>query len=78
MKLVRYTRQGQTRIGKVTESGIVDLTELAGCGSSMRQVLQTLPVFSASLSKNHYLVVHYLKSGLKPQYTTHRNFWELG
>ncbi|WP_226573846.1 fumarylacetoacetate hydrolase family protein [Mangrovibacter yixingensis] len=43
MKLVRYTRQGQTRIGKVTESGIVDLTELAGCGSSMRQVLHTLP-----------------------------------
>lgn len=43
MKLARFTIDGRTRIGKVVDDSIVDLSGIEGIGSSMRQVLADLP-----------------------------------
>ena len=40
MKLVRYTSNGATRIGKVVDGGVVDLSGVTGPGASMKSVLE--------------------------------------
>ena len=40
MKLVRFTESGKTRIGKIEEGNVVDLSEVPGVSASMRQLLQ--------------------------------------
>lgn len=51
MKLVRYTHQGRTRLGKVVGSTVVDLSEVAGIEHSMRQLLNDLPALRARLEQ---------------------------
>jgi len=43
MKLVRFTEGGRTRIGKVVDGDVVDLSGVEGVGPSMRQFLADLP-----------------------------------
>jgi 2-keto-4-pentenoate hydratase/2-oxohepta-3-ene-1,7-dioic acid hydratase in catechol pathway len=43
MKLARFTEGGQTRIGKVVDDTVVDLSPVAGVGESMRSVITNLP-----------------------------------
>ena len=43
MKLVRYTHHGRTRLGKVVDSTVIDLSEITGIDHSMRQLLNELP-----------------------------------
>jgi 2-keto-4-pentenoate hydratase/2-oxohepta-3-ene-1,7-dioic acid hydratase in catechol pathway len=49
MKLCRFTRQGQTRIGKVAGGRVVDLSGVPGVGESMRALIATLPRLRAAL-----------------------------
>jgi 2-keto-4-pentenoate hydratase/2-oxohepta-3-ene-1,7-dioic acid hydratase in catechol pathway len=42
MKLVRFTEQGRTRIGKVEGDQVIDLSGVPGVGESMRQLLAGL------------------------------------
>lgn len=50
MKLARFTLDGVTRIGKVVDDRIVDLSELPGVGSSMRQLITDLPTLRPALA----------------------------
>ncbi len=43
MKLVRFTENGATRIGKISGDHVVDLSGVSGVGDSMRQLLADLP-----------------------------------
>ncbi|MFS8038985.1 fumarylacetoacetate hydrolase family protein [Xanthobacter sp. AM11] len=44
MKLVRFSVDGRTRLGKVAGDTVVDLTDAAeGCGASMRLLIAALP-----------------------------------
>lgn len=49
MKLVRFTAQGRTRIGKVEGQQVIDLTDVAGEESSMRQLICDLPQLRMAL-----------------------------
>jgi len=49
MKLVRFTEGGTTRIGKVVDGAVVDLSGIDGVGSSMRQLLTDLQGLRAAL-----------------------------
>jgi 2-keto-4-pentenoate hydratase/2-oxohepta-3-ene-1,7-dioic acid hydratase in catechol pathway len=49
MKLVRFTVGGKTRVGKVVDGAVVDLSGIAGVGHSMRQLLAALPELRAWL-----------------------------
>lgn len=49
MKLVRFTAQGCTRIGKVEGQQVIDLSDVVGVGSSMCQVIRDLPQRRAAL-----------------------------
>lgn len=50
MKLVRFTIEGQTRLGKVVGDQVIDLTTLTdGGGSSMRQLIEALPRLRGAL-----------------------------
>lgn len=49
MKLVRFTAQGRTRIGKVEGQQVIDLSDVVGVGSSMCQVIRDLPQRRAAL-----------------------------
>ncbi len=49
MKLVRFTENGTTRIGKITGDQVVDLSGVSGVGDSMRQLLIDLPDLRATL-----------------------------
>lgn len=49
MKLVRFTQDGRTRIGKMIDQRVVDLSSLPGVSDSMRQLLTDLPRLRASL-----------------------------
>ncbi|MFG1348657.1 fumarylacetoacetate hydrolase family protein [Xanthobacter autotrophicus] len=50
MKLVRFTVDGRTRLGKVAGDTVVDLTAAAeGCGASMRLLIAALPRLRAAL-----------------------------
>jgi 2-keto-4-pentenoate hydratase/2-oxohepta-3-ene-1,7-dioic acid hydratase in catechol pathway len=43
MKLVRFTEDGVTRIGKILGDTVVDLSQVPGVGQSMRDLLRDLP-----------------------------------
>lgn len=49
MKLVRFTQDGRTRIGKVINEQVVDLSIIPGVGDSMRQLLADLPRLSGAI-----------------------------
>lgn len=49
MKLVRFTAQGRTRIGKVEGHQVIDLSDVIGVETSMRQVIRDLPQRRAAL-----------------------------
>jgi 2-keto-4-pentenoate hydratase/2-oxohepta-3-ene-1,7-dioic acid hydratase in catechol pathway len=49
MKLARFTVEGVTKIGKVVDGAVVDLSALAGVTSSMRQVIADLDALRPSL-----------------------------
>lgn len=49
MKLVRFTEQGRTRIGKVEGDQVVDLSTIKGVSASMRQVMTDLPALRSAL-----------------------------
>ncbi|MCC6788823.1 MAG: fumarylacetoacetate hydrolase family protein [Hyphomonadaceae bacterium] len=51
MKLVRYTSNGATRIGKVVDGGVVDLSGVTGPGASMKSVLERWDSLRASLER---------------------------
>ena len=51
MKLVRYTSDGATRIGKVVDGGVVDLSGVTGPGASMKSVLERWDSLRASLER---------------------------
>ncbi len=42
MKLARFTENGSTRIGKIVNDHVIDLSAIRGVGSSMRQLLADL------------------------------------
>ncbi|WP_427968709.1 fumarylacetoacetate hydrolase family protein [Altererythrobacter sp.] len=43
MKLARFSKDGQTRIGKVVGDQVIDLSQVEGVTQSMRQLLTDLP-----------------------------------
>jgi 2-keto-4-pentenoate hydratase/2-oxohepta-3-ene-1,7-dioic acid hydratase in catechol pathway len=43
LKLVRFTENGATRIGKISGDQVVDLSGVSGVGDSMRKLLADLP-----------------------------------
>ena len=43
MKLVRFTEDGVTRIGKILGDTVVDLSQVPGVGQSMRDLLRDFP-----------------------------------
>ena len=49
MKLVRFTAQGRTHIGKVEGQQVIDLSDVVGVGTSMCQVIRDLPQRRAAL-----------------------------
>lgn len=49
MKLARFTKDGDTRIGKIVGDSVVDLSGVAGVGTSMRAVIADLPVLRPAL-----------------------------
>lgn len=51
MKLVRYTHHGRTRLGKVVDSTVIDLSEITGIDHSMRQLLNDLPALRERLDR---------------------------
>ncbi|ELT9606486.1 TPA: fumarylacetoacetate hydrolase family protein [Raoultella planticola] len=51
MKLVRYTHHGRTRLGKVVDSTVIDLSEITGIDHSMRQLLNALPALRERLER---------------------------
>jgi 2-keto-4-pentenoate hydratase/2-oxohepta-3-ene-1,7-dioic acid hydratase in catechol pathway len=53
MKLCRFTHDGVTRIGKVVNTNVVDLSGIPGVGASMRALLTDLPALRPALSAAH-------------------------
>lgn len=51
MKLARFTRQGETRLGKVVGDQIIDLSDAAGGITSMRLLLERLPELRSQLEE---------------------------
>lgn len=51
MKLVRYTHHGRTRLGKMVDSTVIDLSEITGIDHSMRQLLNDLPALRERLER---------------------------
>lgn len=51
MKLVRYTHHGRTRLGKVVDFTVIDLSEITGIDHSMRQLLNDLPALRERLER---------------------------
>ncbi|MFC3058873.1 fumarylacetoacetate hydrolase family protein [Paenirhodobacter populi] len=49
MKIARFTESGRTRIGKVVDESIVDLTPVVGEGASMRRVIADLAALRPAL-----------------------------
>lgn len=49
MKLLRFTEGGRTRIGKLLDDKVIDLSGVAGVGASMRQLLVDLPALRGAL-----------------------------
>ncbi|MFT4272917.1 MAG: fumarylacetoacetate hydrolase family protein [Pantoea sp.] len=53
MKLVRFTEQGRTRIGKVVDDQVIDLSAVPGVTGSMRQLLTSLATLRPRLEAVH-------------------------
>ena len=54
MKLARFTFEGTTRIGKIEEGRIIDLTNTTpGCGGSMRLLLEAFERLRPALEAAH-------------------------
>ena len=53
MKLVRFTEQGRTRIGKVVDDQVIDLSGVPGVSGSMRQLLTSLETLRPRLEAVH-------------------------
>ena len=53
MKLVRFTEQGRTRIGKVMDDQVIDLSAVPGVTGSMRQLLTSLATLRPRLEAVH-------------------------
>ncbi|MDO6405689.1 fumarylacetoacetate hydrolase family protein [Pantoea phytobeneficialis] len=53
MKLVRFTEQGRTRIGKVVDDQVIDLSGVPGVTGSMRQLLTSLATLRPRLEAVH-------------------------
>lgn len=51
MKLVRFTQQGRTRIGKIAGDNVIDLSDVVGEEASMRQLLSRLPTLRPALER---------------------------
>ncbi|MEQ4529968.1 MAG: fumarylacetoacetate hydrolase family protein [Mixta sp.] len=51
MKLVRFTQQGRTRIGKIAGDNVIDLSDVVGEEASMRQLLSRLPMLRPALER---------------------------
>lgn len=51
MKLVRFTQQGRTRIGKIAGDNVIDLSDVVGEEASMRQLLSRLPTLRPALEQ---------------------------
>lgn len=51
MKLVRFTEQGRTRIGKVVHDRVIDLSAVPGVTASMRQLIADLPRLRMALEE---------------------------
>lgn len=49
MKLCRFTEHGSTRIGKILDDRIIDLSQTAGVTGSMRELLRDLPQLRPAL-----------------------------
>jgi 2-keto-4-pentenoate hydratase/2-oxohepta-3-ene-1,7-dioic acid hydratase in catechol pathway len=49
MKLARFTHNGSTRIGKVVDDQVIDLSGVAGVTGSMRLLLTDLPTLRSAL-----------------------------
>ena len=49
MKFVRFTEQGYTRIGKVVNDRVIDLSAVPGVSESMRQLITDLPQLRMAL-----------------------------
>jgi 2-keto-4-pentenoate hydratase/2-oxohepta-3-ene-1,7-dioic acid hydratase in catechol pathway len=49
MRLARFTEKGKTRIGKIVDNDVVDLSRVEGVGTSMRQFLENLANLRASV-----------------------------
>jgi len=49
MKLVRFAEAGSTRIGKVEDGRVVDLSKVPGVGDSMRRLIADLPRLRGAL-----------------------------
>lgn len=49
MKLARFTKDGVTRIGKVVDDAVVDLTAIAGPGASMKALLERFETLRPAL-----------------------------
>lgn len=49
MKLCRYRIESETRIGKVVGDDVIDLSGVKGVGSSMRKLIEDLPVLRPAL-----------------------------
>jgi 2-keto-4-pentenoate hydratase/2-oxohepta-3-ene-1,7-dioic acid hydratase in catechol pathway len=50
MKLCRFTQNGVTRIGKVQDGMVIDLSAVPGVGTSMRALLADLPALRPALA----------------------------
>jgi 2-keto-4-pentenoate hydratase/2-oxohepta-3-ene-1,7-dioic acid hydratase in catechol pathway len=51
MKLCRFVEGGRTRIGRVVDDQVIDLSASVGAGSSMRALLANLPALRPALEK---------------------------
>jgi len=51
MKLCRFVEGGRTRIGRVADDQVVDLSEIVGGGGSMRDLLANLPALRTAIEK---------------------------
>jgi 2-keto-4-pentenoate hydratase/2-oxohepta-3-ene-1,7-dioic acid hydratase in catechol pathway len=49
MKLCRFTQSGTTRIGKIENDHVVDLSSINGVGTSMRDLISALPTLKDKL-----------------------------
>jgi 2-keto-4-pentenoate hydratase/2-oxohepta-3-ene-1,7-dioic acid hydratase in catechol pathway len=49
MKLARFIKAGKTRIGKIVNDDVVDLSGVEGVASSMRHLLTSLPTLRSAL-----------------------------